>query len=683
MDPFLPPSQSPRLTAPAPGPGSWVDMQGNAARTSFPCHDPPPHLFPSSSNTNSTLVSGAYNCFPKPTRRSCPHIPSSLSNNFSSAPLDTPTPTNINPILPHPNPLVAPFPIHPNIRPPSVPLHPDTVLIRPAYTFVLLQHDVFHTPHSLHAPLALVELPRSPFTPPMSPLHHNLSRPPSVPFAQPIPPVVHTPPFPYGHFPGPQLAAPPPCLPPSPLHAPAPPPQNFIFPNAPQFIPRSPLPEYQFQPLHFQPPPQHTVPDISSDSNKLPPLSSIPRLTGLSDWSSWYTHVMMLIEHLGLVGHICPIPPPGTPFDATCIIVVPPPYPPHNTLDEEHEYQTFWHKDGICSHILTGKLSTEILGSLPPVCSGPHNFPTRTARDILACLRRCYSVGSASSAKALKDSVTHLQCIPTTIPAYVQAWCTVVNQLDRTEWDFSPHDKIQGFMDGIPPLQAYALIREEVRRSWEVGPQGTFTFDVLADQILDIDIEVKRCNNQHRNNKSLNCNPVTHTSPNTSNPNTEMLNDQPAHRGSNNKHAKDSNFRPKANVAIQEPITEPIPAPPSFIPDDNRDVIPTIVEEDNDIIVSAYSSEPDKSPLPPYQAFLSSVDSALVADISLKFNSILDSGCTTHLIKDQKYIWSYDPSLASPVRTANCGILTTLAQGELLYGIIDLVILVKIQLAQF
>ncbi|KAH0584871.1 hypothetical protein H2248_008149 [Termitomyces sp. 'cryptogamus'] len=285
----------------------------------------------------------------------------------------------------------------------------------------------------------------------MSPLHHNLSHPPSVPLAQPIQPVVHPPPFPYGHFPGPQPAVPPPPLPPSPLHTPAPPPQNFIFPNAPQFIPRSPhLPEYNFQPLHFQPPPQHTVPDFSSDSNKLPPLSSISHLTGSSDWGSWYTHVMTLIEHLGLVGHICPLPPPGTLFDVTCIIMVPPPYPPHNTLDEEHKYQTFWQKDGLCSHVLTGKLSTEILGSLPPARGGPHNFPTHTARDILACLHRRYSVGSASSAKSLKDSVNHLQCILTAIPAYVQAWCTVVNQLDRTEWGFSPHDKIQGFMDGIP-----------------------------------------------------------------------------------------------------------------------------------------------------------------------------------------------------------------------------------------
>ncbi|KAG6883338.1 hypothetical protein C0993_006785 [Termitomyces sp. T159_Od127] len=189
-------------------------------------------------------------------------------------------------------------------------------------------------------------------------------------------------------------------------------------------------------------------------------------------------------------------------------------------------------------------------------------------------------------------------------------------------------------MDGIPPLQAYAPIREEVRQSWEVGPQGTFTFDVLADQILNIDIEFKRCSNQHQNNKSLNRNPVTHTLPNTSNPTIETSNDQSAHWGPNNKHAKDSNFRPKANVAVQEPITEPISAPPLFIPDDDQDVIPTIVEEDNDIIVSAYSSKPNESPLPPYQAFLSSVDSALVADISLKFNSILDLGCTTHLIKD-------------------------------------------------
>ncbi|KAG5721438.1 hypothetical protein E4T56_gene13198 [Termitomyces sp. T112] len=52
--------------------------------------------------------------------------------------------------------------------------------------------------------------------------------------------------------------------------------------------------------------------------------------------------------------------------------------------------------------------------------------------------------------------------------------------------------------------------------------------------------------------------------------------------------------QPKANIAMQEPIAEPIPAPPLFIPDDKSHIMLTIVKE-NDIIMSAYSSEPDKS----------------------------------------------------------------------------------------
>ena len=43
------------------------------------------------------------------------------------------------------------------------------------------------------------------------------------------------------------------------------------------------------------------------------------------------------------------------------------------------------------------------------------------------------------------------------------------------------------------------------------------------------------------------------------------------------------------------------------------------------------------------------------------FNSVLDSGCTHYIIHDHVLFWSYDTTLATPVKTANCGFLQTLA----------------------
>ena len=49
---------------------------------------------------------------------------------------------------------------------------------------------------------------------------------------------------------------------------------------------------------------------------------------------------------------------------------------------------------------------------------------------------------------------------------------------------------------------------------------------------------------------------------------------------------------------------------------------------------------------------------------SFPFNSLLDSGCTNHIFRDRTVFWTYDSALATPVKTANCGFLNTLACGS-------------------
>jgi hypothetical protein len=53
----------------------------------------------------------------------------------------------------------------------------------------------------------------------------------------------------------------------------------------------------------------------------------------------------------------------------------------------------------------------------------------------------------------------------------------------------------------------------------------------------------------------------------------------------------------------------------------------------------------------------------------LPYNSILDSGCTHHIIRDRALFWDYDTTQAIPVKTANCGFLSTLARGTVRFRV--------------
>jgi len=55
---------------------------------------------------------------------------------------------------------------------------------------------------------------------------------------------------------------------------------------------------------------------------------------------------------------------------------------------------------------------------------------------------------------------------------------------------------------------------------------------------------------------------------------------------------------------------------------------------------------------------------AYLISSKITHNSVLDSACTQHIIRDRSLFWSYDPAGAKSVGTANCGTLETLAAGD-------------------
>jgi len=72
----------------------------------------------------------------------------------------------------------------------------------------------------------------------------------------------------------------------------------------------------------------------------------------------------------------------------------------------------------------------------------------------------------------------------------------------------------------------------------------------------------------------------------------------------------------------------------------------------------------------PYQDFVQSLDPVAFAIFQQCFNSILDSRCMTHIICDRRFFWIYHPEQATPVGTANYGILNTLACGEVRFTVL-------------
>ncbi|KAG5721500.1 hypothetical protein E4T56_gene13224 [Termitomyces sp. T112] len=72
---------------------------------------------------------------------------------------------------------------------------------------------------------------------------------------------------------------------------------QYCFPDIVQFPPAT-------QPVACTP----SIESSSSDT-KLPPINTLPCLPSLADWGSWYNMVMMLVDHLGLTGHLCPVLP--------------------------------------------------------------------------------------------------------------------------------------------------------------------------------------------------------------------------------------------------------------------------------------------------------------------------------------------------------------------------------------
>ncbi|KAG6807918.1 hypothetical protein H0H92_006002 [Tricholoma furcatifolium] len=502
----------------------------------------------------------------------------------------------------------------------------------------------------------------------------SLHTPPQPPFyvlAGPPPPLMH---------PQPHVPFVPPSVPPMPPVL-VPPVFNHTY-SAPPSVARVSTHAHSDISVTAPPAPfaNPTEVIVTDSKTALPSLTSIPTLHNAADWPTWEAAVFRLVDAMGLRGYLCRIPQVGDLVDPTSRVVLPPHYdfdsPPHVA----EGFRTFWVHNDIVEHILVGKLTIDIAGTLPPKRTGPFMLPTRTARDTLAFLRERYSVGSASTADMMKDGVVNTSCAPGNVVKFVESWRNVVHQLVGSPWDFSEYQKTQKFVDGLPNHLGWAVLKDRVRQHWLTHnslDNASFTFESLATEALDIHYKWKSLQRRsststtpaNRSTDSSSADKPDATSSPSSRPvlkcsncgGTGHTSDRCWQKGGGAEGQRDtSRICPRANVAAE--VVEP---PPPLDPVDEIAEIALDVpaSDDNEIFLNAYDSSDPISPTP-FAAFIQSSSPPTIAFLSTAYNALLDSGCSTHIIRDRRYFWSYDESGAVDVGTANCGILSTLARGE-------------------
>ena len=468
-----------------------------------------------------------------------------------------------------------------------------------------------------------------------------------------------------------------------------------------------------------------SVPSTAPTPKALPSTSHIPLLSGRSDFNAWNNGIRSLILYIGYTGHIASQPAPG-------IAPLPdriPSYPPALSVApspaELAHSRAWWEEDHVVSHILTSRLTAGVL-SILPFNDDDEAVTPRTARKVYDLLRQLYSVHDYTSSSALYSELCNLQCGGRVLD-YVTRWRAGIAQLRAARFNVSFCMVIERFLDRLPTSVPYDILRFRTMENINnIAVDDIAAFIKLTDEVLRIDSTYRRASNtQSIPTRSMSSVPPTTTSlPSSSSTVAAIKPSQsrssiicsncglPGHSvdkcfktGGGLEGKRDqylaSRTRIQAHLAqitelidsnlIEEPdppctsldtatpdvIVDTVPSPsPTIAALSIADVDTSIINDDfyfgcyiqGDHKTSfAFSTFPS-CPIFPEPPTSVSTPTALAVS-PFPFNSLFDSGCTNHIFRDRGVSWTYDSTLATPVKTANCGFLNTLARGSVYFQI--------------
>ena len=491
-----------------------------------------------------------------------------------------------------------------------------------------------------------------------------------------VSPIAFAQPQPLPFFAAPQPFPLPPQPVPLPLHT-----------NPPTYVP---LPHHQFH-HNFR----HTAnPQISYVNSSLPSTKDVPLLTNKHDWGPWHSAVRSLILNANLLGHIADDPLPGAAFDPGLWPTYPPDIHQHSTQAELSSFTEWWTRDGLASHILTSRLSSLVLGSLP--IANERMGHRRSARTVYVTLRHHYGAGDYSAVMVIEARLRQLRCLPTRggvrVTDFVTTWRTSINQMEAAGFLPGTRQLLSIFADGLPnSTVAFVNLYDDIMSSLnEPLEQSLPNIHYLLDRTIHIDNNIQRNRILHptsrRSLQSQQSVPAT-TTPTTTVVPMPVSNPQGTRTDRQTTTLICSNCgRPGHNVPTcfqpgggmegrrEEYLASRPPRPIAHIAEIEDNAVDaeedTVVVEENALNNEFAAMSLNVTNEIEFSTYVLASFSEISNDplalntITQAYNSALDSACTNHIFRDRELFHTYNVAGAVPVKTANCGFLVTLGMGD-------------------
>ena len=538
---------------------------------------------------------------------------------------------------------------------------------------------------------------RTPLPPVPAPVSPSVTR--HLPDVNQPPPVHH-------HLPHPQYPYPP--FPPHPFYQP-----NHAGPPGP--LPYHP-PHIQY--VYVPAPPTDTAP-ISPSSKSLPVITTIHTLNSKSDFFAWDEGVCTLLRLLGIHGHIVDPALPVDPLHPDVSPALPPILSQPPTPSELKSLSRWQDNDNVAQYVVVGRLGGLARQLLPSAYMG-----TRTAYSMYMTLSRYFGLRNFGDCDELANSLLQSRCEPNRVQDFVAHWHAGIARLCSVKYPLSTRVFINAFVKSLPNTITFATLRAflpDRLSSLEDNDIGSFIS--VMNEVMDLEVAFRNSSfPSHSQPRSgprppslatqlLSPPPVSNPavpSPSPSSlPPALPRPTRPVLTCSNCKgrglrstgHTDGTCFQPGGGMegrreeymnnrtrvhamfvecldnafSFSDPFVNLDSHSPSSSPNfppvlDNELIVPPTVNlcvssstQNFDFRDDLYDSRLIKFP----SLAFASIDfqAASLVSFTSRYNAILDSGCTHHIVRDRRYFSSY---VAKPISvgTANCGSLEALGTGD-------------------
>ena len=389
-------------------------------------------------------------------------------------------------------------------------------------------------------------------------------------------------------------------------------------------------------------------------------LDHIELLVGASNYPIWKRGISQVLQGEGYWGHVEGSSNPFAPFPSS-----PEPSPPTEKSSTEviTAYQEWWQKDSKARTIIERRISPVSLNLLPQGLGV-------TARTIWKRLNTLYGRVDIMSQFDLRDRLSRARLKDhTDLDRYVGEFQAARIKFIEMGVTYSEAEMVHQMLRGLPSTASWTnfkqlltqVVQDHLDHTATLSPE-TDTSDLLLNRIISrLDIECQRIATERGFHKSGPGSEYTNlANASSSAPIRKHPNNPKGIACTNcNKRSHDIDHCWAKGGGMEGQGPKPR-ATSSKIP-----ISSTMTTSSAEVACLV-------SPSPSPSTFAGDLSCAILPSLELglmvqgNLSTLMDSGSSSHLVRSREFFWTYDPSKARNVTTANLGTLATRAAGDCL-----------------